>query len=183
MGRPGLHPDLARLVMHELPAVIPPAWVGEPHTFPSLAGTQFAINGDARTVLAEGPTPLEAFLPFEVASPLSRIYLVLLPLLVIIFPLWTLVRATWAWFMRGRITNWYPRIHAIEREIDTASLPKLEADREFLGTLASQLAKRTRVPAGYGGAYYDLRVDVDLRQRTRGGAHRGARGKRGVRAP
>jgi uncharacterized small protein (DUF1192 family) len=51
--------------------------------------------------------------------------------------------------------------HAIERGIGGASLEKLEADRAFLQSLSSQRATRTRVPAGYGAAYYDLRIDLD----------------------
>ena len=160
MGRGSLHPDLARLVVQSLPAVMPLALVGDPHAFPSLEGTQLPVNADAQKFYAEGPTPLERFLPFEIASPLSRIYLVLLPLLVLAFPLWTLTKAGIAWFMRGRINNWYPRIHAIERGIDSASLGQLEENRDFLRAVAAQLETKTRVPAGYGAAYYDLRIDL-----------------------
>lgn len=162
MARPGLHPDLARLVVQEVRAAIPPALIGDPQAYPSLSGTQLPVNEDARKFLVEGPTPLEGFLPFEVASPLSRIYLVLLPLLVLIFPVWTLIRAGWVSYTRGRISNWYPRLVAIERGIDTADLLKLEQDRDFLTALATQLATRTRVPGIYGAAHFDLRADVEF---------------------
>ena len=79
VGTADLHPDLARLIVAVLPAAIPPAWVGDPHALPGLADTQLPVNEDARQFLDEGPTPLEGSLPFEVASPLSRIYLIVLP--------------------------------------------------------------------------------------------------------
>jgi hypothetical protein len=161
VGRTDLHPDLARLVVAAIPAALPPAWVGDPHAFPSLVDTQLPVNEDARKFLVEGPTPLEGFLPFEVASPLSRIYLVLLPLLVIAFPLFTLTRASWAWFLRSRIVGWYPRIHAIERGIDSADLDELLRQREFLGSLSEQVSHKTKVPASYLAAYYDLRADIE----------------------
>jgi uncharacterized protein len=160
MGRDGLHPDLARLVVGVLPGILPVPLVGERDAFPSLDGTVMPVNDDARRFLAEGPTPLEAFLPFEVASPLSRVYLLVFPLLVLMFPLWTIVRAGWTWFMKSRIIGWYPRIHAIERNLDRATLPELEAQRDFLNAVVEQVASRTRVPAGYLAAYYDLRIDI-----------------------
>jgi uncharacterized protein len=161
MARESLHPDLARLVVKSLPAVMPLALVGDPDAFPSLQGSEFPANEDARKFFMEGPTPLESFLPFEIASPLSRIYLILLPLLVLAFPLWTLTKAGIAWYMRGRINNWYPRIHDAERRIDTAPLAQLREDDQALRALAAQLSAKTRVPAAYGAAYYDLRVDLD----------------------
>ncbi len=161
MARESLHPDLARLVVKSLSAVMPLALVGDPEAFPSLERSEFTANEDARKFFLEGPTPLESFLPFEIASPLSRIYLVLLPLLVLAFPIWTLTKAGIAWYMRGRINNWYPRIHDAERRIDTAPLAQLREDDEALRALAAQLSTKTRVPAAYGAAYYDLRVDLD----------------------
>ena len=148
MARESLHPDLARLVVKSLSAVMPLALVGDPAAFPSLERSEFTANEDARKFFLEGPTPLESFLPFEIASPLSRIYLVLLPLLVLAFPIWTLTKAGIAWYMRGRINNWYPRIHDAERRIDTAPLAQLREDDEALRALAEQLSTKTRVPAG-----------------------------------
>lgn len=160
MGREGLNPDLVRLVVRELSAVLPLPYVGELDAFPSLDRTTLPVNEDARKFLVEGPTPLEAFLPFEIASPLSRVYLVLLPLLVIAFPLYTLAKAGWAWFNNSRIVSWYPRINAIEHNLDQSSLPELMIQQDFLRGLDAQLAKQKRVPAGYLGNYYSLRSDV-----------------------
>lgn len=160
MGRGGLHPDLARLIVREVPDALPLPYVGELDDFPSLDHTAFPVNEDARTFLDEGPTPLEAFLPFEVASPLSRVYLILLPLLVVLFPLYTLVKAGWNWFNSSRIVSWYPRIHAIERNLETSSLAELMAQQDFLKSLDAQLARQERVPAGYMAIYYDLRTDL-----------------------
>lgn len=119
------------------------------------------MNEDARKFLVDGPTPLEGFLPFEVASPLSRIYIILLPLLVLAFPLWTLLRASSGWFLRSRITGWYPRIHAIERGVNDSSLEELREQRAFLGSLVAEMSRKTRVPASYLAAYYDLGIDIE----------------------
>jgi TRAP transporter TAXI family solute receptor len=160
MGREGLHPDLARLIVREVPDFLPLPYVGELDAFPSLDHTTFPVNQDARKFLEEGPTPLEAFLPFEIASPLSRVYLILLPLLVILFPLYTLAKAGWAWINNSRVVGWYPRISAIERNLQTSSLDELMVQQDFLRGLDAQLAGQKRVPAGYMATYYDLRTDA-----------------------
>ncbi len=54
---------------------------------PRCNDTRLRVNEDAKKYLDEGPTPLESFLPFDgTASPCRRIHLILLPLLVLVFP-------------------------------------------------------------------------------------------------
>ena len=162
MGREGLNPDLARLVVRELPKVLPVPYVGDIDAFPSLTHTQFPVNEDARKYLDEGPTPLESFLPFEIASPLARVYLILLPLLVLAFPVYTLAKAGWDWFNNSRVVSWYPRINAIERNLEAASLDELMSQQAFLVSLDEQLARQRRVPAGKMGALYQLRTHLSF---------------------
>jgi TRAP transporter TAXI family solute receptor len=162
MGRDGLSPDLARLVVRDLPKVLPVPFVGDLDAFPSLTHTQFPVNEDARKYLAEGPTPLEAFLPFEIASPLSRMYLIILPLLVLLFPVYTLAKAGWEWFNNSRVVSWYPRINAIERDFEGSDLDELMAQQDFLVGLDRQLARQKRVPAGKMGTLYELRTHLSF---------------------
>ena len=162
MGREGLNPDLARLIVRDLRKVLPVPYVGDLDAFPSLAHTRFPLNEDARKYLEEGPTPLESFLPFEIASPLSRIYLILLPLLVLAFPVYTLAKAAWEWFNNSRVVSWYPRINAIERNLEQSSLDELLEQQAFLERLDEQLARQRRVPAGKMGTLYQLRTHLSF---------------------
>lgn len=162
MAHEGLNPDLARLIVRELPGVLPVPYAGDLDAFPSLTRTQFPVNEDARKYLEEGPTPLESFLPFEIASPLSRIYLILLPLLVLAFPVYTLAKAGWDWFNNSRVVSWYPRINEIERVLDSSDLDELMAQQDFLVGLDAQLARQRRVPAGKMGSLYQLRTHLSF---------------------
>lgn len=162
MGRDGLNPDLARLIVRDLPKALPVPYVGDLDAFPSLTHTQFPVNEDARKFLEEGPTPLESFLPFEFASPLSRIYLILLPLLVLAFPVYTLAKAGWEWFNNSRVVSWYPRINQIERSLEASTLDELMAQQDFLVGLDGQLARQRRVPAGKMGTLYQLRTHLSF---------------------
>jgi hypothetical protein len=155
-----MHPDAARLLVTVLPEVLAYPLVGDPAAFPSLTRTRFDVNRDAAQYLSEGPTPLEQVLPFEIASPLSRYYVLILPLLVLVYPAWAILKGLYDWWMRRRIISWYPRIHAIERGLPDSTLPQLEAQRDFLNAIVAHVASRTRVTAGYLAAYYDLRINI-----------------------
>lgn len=161
VGEPGIHPDIARLLVTVIPEVLSYPLVGDPAAFPSLTMTRFAVNEDARRYLEDGPTPLEAVLPFWIASPLARYYVIILPLLVLVYPAWQIVKATYGWYMKSRITSWYPRLHAIERGLPESTLAQLRLQRAFLSAVVDQVSSRTRVSAGYMSAYYDLRGHID----------------------
>ena len=115
---------------------------------------------DAVRYFKDGPTALEQFLPFDIASPLSRWWVLILPLIVLLFPLVAIVRAVWSWFNTSRIVSWYPRLHWIEQNLDSFSTEQLDAQLVFLKDLDSSLPTRTRVSAGYLAAYYDMRTTV-----------------------
>lgn len=162
VGEPGLHPDIARLLVTVIPEVLNYPLIGDPQAFPSLTMTRFPTNDDARRYLEDGPTPLERVLPFWIASPLARYYVIILPLLVLLFPLWQIVKAMYGWYMKSRIFNWYPQLHAIERGLPDSTLPQLRLQRRFLQAVVDQVSARTRVSAGYMSAYYDLRGHIDF---------------------
>ena len=173
VGEPGIHPDIARLLVTVIPEVLAYPLVGDPGAFPSVTRTRFPVNDDARRYLEEGPTPLEAVLPFWIASPLARYYVVILPLLVLLFPLWQVLKAIYTWYMKSRIANWYPRLHAIERGLPESTLPQLRLQKRFLAAVVDQVSSRTRVSAGYMSAYYDLRGHIDFVAGHGRRAHRG----------
>jgi hypothetical protein len=151
VGRADLHPDLVRLVVEALPAVLPYPLVGDPRAFPSLAQTRFPVNEEARRYLIEGRTPLEDYLPFEIASPLSRWYLVIFPLLVLVVPIVGGARAIFNWWMSSRVVGYYPRIASIERGLSRSSLADLDEQLNSWRTCAawnvSCRAGRASLPA------------------------------------
>ena len=160
MAKDGLQADLARLLARSVGGVLTYPLIGDPTAFPGLDTTRFPRNDDAVRYFKDGPTALEQFLPFDIASPLSRWWVLILPLIVLLFPLVAIVRAVWSWFNTSRIVSWYPRLHWIEQNLDSFSTEQLDAQLVFLKDLDSSLPTRTRVSAGYLAAYYDMRTTV-----------------------
>jgi uncharacterized protein len=164
VGKSGLHPDIARLLVTVLPEALNYPLIGALDAFPSLDQTRFEVNEEAQRFLEEGATPLERFLPFEIASPLSRYYVLFLPMVILLYPLWHVVKAAIAWYQRRKVVGWYPRIYAIERGLPDATLPELALQHEFLRAVVAQVSTRQRVSAGYLAAYYDLRGNITFVQ-------------------
>ncbi len=112
--------------------------IGDPTAFPGLQTTQFPASEEAAHFYEAGPTALEQFLPFDIASPLSRWWVLLLPLLVLLVPLYAVVKATWSWFNTRRIVGWYPRLHWIEQNLGRFSAEQLDEQLAFLRTSTSR---------------------------------------------
>ena len=78
------------------------------------------------------------------------------------FPVYTLAKAGWEWFNNSRVVSWYPRINAIERNLEASDLDELMAQQDFLVGLDGQLARQRRVPAGKMGSLYQLRTHLSF---------------------
>ena len=126
VGEPNMHPDAARLLVTLLPQVITYPLIGDPSAFPSLTRTRFDVNRDAAQYLAEGPTPLEQRLPFEIASPLSRYYVLILPLLVLVYPAFAIVKGIYNWWMSRRIISC---THASTPSSEACPTPRCRSSR------------------------------------------------------
>ena len=160
MAKDGLQADLARLLAGSVGGVLTYPLIGDPTAFPGLQTTQFPKNEEAVHYYEEGQTALEQFLPFDIASPLSRWWVLILPLIVLLFPLYAVAKAAWSWFNKRRIVGWYPRLHWIEQNLDRFSAEQLDEQLTFLKDLDASLPTRTRVSAGYLAAYYDMRTSL-----------------------
>ena len=112
--------------------------------------------------LTEGRTPLQRYLPFWIASPLERFYLLALPALLLIYPLVRNTPTAYGAFMRRRVFIWYKRIREIEVGIDSYSMAELDEHIAELDALQHELTETIRVSTGYMQIFYDLRVHIKL---------------------
>lgn len=158
VARQGIHPDLVRLALLTIPETVPRvSLIGERGEFPTLEGAEIEPNPDALEYFRSGTTAFERYLPFEIASPLSRFYLLLLPLAVLAVPAWSLIVNGYKWYMNSRVLNWYPEITAIDRDLDKYSLEQVDEKVKFLDELDAEITGRTKVSKGYLPAYFHLR--------------------------
>jgi TRAP transporter TAXI family solute receptor len=90
--RPGIHPDLVRVLLAAADAVHRNGGLLERRgEFPSAAGLELPLHEEARRYLATGPSWLERHVPFWVAGLLARALLVVVPAATVLFPVFGFV--------------------------------------------------------------------------------------------
>jgi TRAP-type uncharacterized transport system substrate-binding protein len=120
------------------------------------------LSAVAREFHASGPSFLQRHLPFWLWGIASRLLLLVVPLLAVLYPLARLLPLAWDWLMRGRIVRLYGELRLLERELEgRPSGAPVDDLAEALGGLEKRV-DQARVPNAYAGALYTLRMHVDL---------------------
>ena len=95
--------------------------------FPSGTGLDFPLDVDAEIYLKDGPSFLHRHLPFWTAVWAGRFVKIVIPLLVILIPLFTYIPTTKNFLLRLKLAQVYEELKVIERN---ASNPALK-DKNF----------------------------------------------------
>jgi uncharacterized protein len=122
---------------------------------------EFPLADDARRVYRTGPTFFQRVLPFWLATLFDRAFILILPVIGIIFPLIRLVPMMYNWRMRRRILYWYRELKNLEND-----LPKTDASE--LGERMERVEEGVRkisVPIQFSADLYNLRDHVEFVRR------------------
>lgn len=158
-----LHPALVnRLVraaekIHSVPSVL-----SADLKFPTSEGLVVPLNNQAAKLLANDSNALEAILPFWIAAQITRVTLLIVPLLVLLVPLFRFLPGVYSWSMRSRVYRRYKDLVAID--LEAAGDLTDERRAELLETLEhiDSEASAIRVPAKYREHVYTLRLHIGL---------------------
>ena len=93
--------------------------VGE---FPSSGGLDFPLHVDADIYLKDGPSFLHRHLPFWTAVWAGRFVKIVIPLLVILIPLFTYIPSAKNFFLRLKLAQVYEELKVIERNAQNPEL-------------------------------------------------------------
>ncbi len=97
---------------------------------------EFPMEDEARRIYKSGPTLYQRKLPFWLATLIERAYILILPLVGVIFPLFRIVPWIYNWRMKQRILRWYSKLKLLERDVSKAS-----ASSDFITRKEQELAK------------------------------------------
>ncbi len=103
---------------------------------------------------------MQRYLPFRIASQADRYIILLIPLIVVMIPLFKAVGPIYQWRIRARIYRWYKYLREIDRKLHAGSLPDaLGSEIERLEKLEDELAA-VEVPLSYSNELYELHMHV-----------------------
>lgn len=162
--RADFHPALSDLLlMTALELHGRPGLFERARQFPSPDFTEFPLSDEALRFYRNGGPPfLQRYLPFWAATGVDRLKVMLLPLAVLLIPLFKIVPPTYRWQIRRKIYRWYSQVHDIDVvlcEPQTAEeLDRLLAKVDHLEHLVRQIP----IPAAHAEAHFHLRLHIDL---------------------
>jgi len=89
--------------------------------FPAPEEVDLPVSGEALHVYKSGPSLLQRTLPFWLAQLLERLLIILLPIVGILYPLWSLLPRFYRWQMQRRIYRLYSELRLIERALQRST--------------------------------------------------------------
>lgn len=160
--RRDLHPALQYLLLkaateiHSAPELFQRA--GQ---FPAAERGDLPLSDEARQFYKTGPPFLQRYLPFWLAVLVSRLLLLMIPVIAIAYPLLNLAPTLYGWSVMRRIFRIYGELTFIEAELESGGGTagrNVHARLERLEQSANQL----RVPVFFAQYLYNLRVHIEL---------------------
>jgi TRAP transporter TAXI family solute receptor len=130
--------------------------------FPSPEYLDFKLSQEAERFYRSGPSFLQRYLPFWVATFLDRTKVMLLPLVALIFPLFKLMPLVYRWRIRRKIFRWYREIAQVDPDLN----PDLYTNRfgqalRSLDRMEAEVSKIS-VPLGFTQELYHLRLHIEM---------------------
>ncbi len=133
--------------------------VGE---FPSPKYLDFKLSKEAERFYRSGPPFLQRYFPFWVANFLSRMKSMLLPLLVLLYPLLKLMPSIYRWRMRARIYRWYAKLDAVDPDTYEADITAhLDEYMDELDRIEKDVSNIS-VPNSYSEELFQLRLHIEM---------------------
>ncbi|HEU5297374.1 MAG TPA: TAXI family TRAP transporter solute-binding subunit [Burkholderiaceae bacterium] len=162
IARDTLHPALSDLLLEAAREVHGrPGLYKKRGEFPAPLEHEFRISPDATRYYASGKGFLYRTFPFWVASLITRLIALLVPVILVLIPAMRIVPALYRWRMTSRIYRWYGALQRLERD---ALKPDVDAPRrhELLRQLdqIERAVVKLSVPSAFGDVLYGLRGHI-----------------------
>jgi TRAP transporter TAXI family solute receptor len=129
--------------------------------FPAPEVVDLPISKDARLYFKSGPPFLQRYLPYGWAVLVSRILVLLIPIVGVAYPLLRTAPALYGWNMRRRIFRLYGELKLLEIELEARGGQASAALQARLDRL-EQRADHLYIPPAFAHFLYQLRNHIGL---------------------
>jgi TRAP-type uncharacterized transport system substrate-binding protein len=161
--RKDLHPAIQYLLLnaamqiHSGPSIFQHA--GQ---FPAAEAVGIPLSNEALRFYKSGPPFLHNYFPFWMAALIGKL-IVLIPILVVLYPIVKSLPHLYDWVMRSKILRMYGELSLLEDEMTDARSTGRDI-REMIARLdrLQGQANHLRMPVAYVSRLYDLRYHIDL---------------------
>ena len=94
--------------------------LADPEQFPSAHGVEAPLADNALHYFERCPSFFYRWLPYRYAHAATRLSIILLPFLTLLYPLLRSVGPTYRWVNQRRVYRWYRVLERLEKEIDAS---------------------------------------------------------------
>lgn len=164
VGKDDVSPAMVTLLLGETYDVLKTySYLQKPGEFPSGSGLDFPVHIDSEIYLKDGPSLLHRYLPFWTAVWVGRFAKIVIPLLVILIPLFTYIPAVNNLSLRLKLSKVYEELKVIERnalnpDLREKNFKELESIERRVGSIKVSMLDAKEL--------YDLKGHVgDVRNR------------------
>lgn len=168
IARDTLHPALSDLLLEAAREVHGSAGLyrkrGE---YPAQVEGEYRSSPDANRYYTSGKSFLYRTFPFWMASLISRVLTVLLPLALILVPLVKVAPALYRWRFSSRIYKWYRVLLELERDAFKPGVgPERREELLHQLDLIETAVNHITIPAPFGDLFYGLRSHINIVRNT-----------------
>jgi len=163
VARKDLHPALISLILQAAEEVHETGSEFERQgQFPSPEYIEFKLSDEAERFYESGAPFLQRYLPFWLANFMTRMKIMLLPLFVLLFPLFKLMPLIYRWRIRKRIYRWYSELAKVDPEMHKEDLTANLNEYLLMLDNLEEKVKDISVPLAYSEELYSLRLHIDM---------------------
>ena len=161
--RDDLHPALASLLLQAMTEVNGRGgFFQRAGEFPAYKDQGFPLSADAQRYYQSGPPFLQRYLPFWLAVLVERLFVMILPLVMVLLPLLKFAPAIYSWRVRSKIVRCYGDLKFLENDLrqhyDPPQHQEYVAHLERIENAASTL----NIPLAFSDLLYTLREHINL---------------------
>lgn len=167
LAREDTHPALIWLLLQAAHDVHgEPGVFQKPGEFPRASHGDFPLAQEAERFYTSGKPFLQRYLPFWAAIWVDRLVVLLVPLLVVLYPLLKVAPGLYGWRVRSRIYRRYGELKFLESEVEESpSRHTRDAWLERLDAIEADVS-RIRTPLAFANMLYTLRQHIGLVRET-----------------
>ena len=130
--------------------------------FPAPKYLDFQLSKEAERFYKSGPSFLQRYLPFWVATFIDRTKVMLVPLIALFFPLFKLMPMVYRWRFRSKIYRWYKKLTEVDPGLHKDDMAAhLDDYLTRLNHIEAQVCQ-TSVPLSFSNELYHLRLHIEM---------------------
>ncbi len=161
--RDTLHPALANLLLQAMTEVNGKGgFFQRAGEFPAYKDQSFPLSPEAARYHKSGPPFLQRYLPFWLAVLVERLFVMVLPLVMLSLPLLKFAPALYSWRIRSKIFRCYGDLKYLENELRQHYDPAHHANYLHRLEHIEQVASTLNIPLAFTDLLYTLREHINL---------------------